>query len=210
MHDAIVQLIGSYGVWFVAAIVAFESMGLPVPGETTLVSAALYAGSTGRLDIVDVVTAAAAGAIAGDNVGFWIGREIGRRWLVQHGDRLRLTPSRLKLGQYLFARHGGTVVFFGRFVAVLRAFAALLAGVNRMGWRPFLLFNATGGVAWAAAYGFGAYVFGRKVTHLVGPLGAAMALTAIVGTIAGVFLVRTHERQLAERAERAFPGPLRL
>ncbi len=204
----LVHLIASYGVWIVGLAVALESMGLPLPGETMLVSAALYAGSTGRLDIIDVVTAATAGAIAGDNVGFWIGRRLGRPWLLRHGAKVRLTPRRLKMGQYLFLRYGGAVVFFGRFVAVLRAFAAVLAGVSAMGWRPFLLFNATGGAVWAAGYGFAAYVFGRKLPHVLAPLGVVQAVATVALVTGGLILTRMHARRLEERAERAFPGRL--
>ena len=97
----------------VAALVALESMGLPVPGETTLIAAALYAGTTHELNIVAVVLTAAAGAIIGDNVGFWLGREFGYRLLLRYGARLGLTERKIKLGQYLFLRHGGKVVFWG-------------------------------------------------------------------------------------------------
>src|SRR5262245_15695615 len=106
--------ISSYGAWLVGGAVAIESMGIPVPGETMLVTAAVYAGASGRLSITHVLLASIVGAIAGDNAGFWIGRTVGFRWIMRHQSRLRLTPRRLKLGQYLFLRHGGKVVFFGR------------------------------------------------------------------------------------------------
>src|SRR5262245_52493406 len=149
--SVLLNTISSYGAWLVGGAVAVESMGIPVPGETMLVTAALYAGASGQLRITHVVLAAIAGAIAGDNAGFWIGRTVGLRWVTRHRSTLRLTTRRLKLGQYLFLRHGGKVVFFGRFVAVLRALAALLAGLNRMTWNRFLLFNALGAVVWASA-----------------------------------------------------------
>jgi len=203
-----VSLISSYGYWAVAGIVALESMGLPVPGETTLIAAAAYAGTTHRLSIAPVVIAAAAGAIVGDNLGFWIGRGFGYRLLLRYGHYLRLTARRVKLGQYLFLRHGGKVVFLGRFVAVLRALAAFLAGANRMSWSPFLLWNAAGGVAWATLYGLAAYLFGRQVHHLLGRLGLLMLAVALVlGTVGLVFL-RRHESKLEDEAERALPGPL--
>ena len=113
-----------------AVVVALESMGVPVPGETTLVSAAIFAGTTHRLNIWLVIAAAALGAIAGDSVGYAIGRTLGHRFLINHGALLRMDARRIKLGQYLFKRHGGKVVFFGRFVALLRALAALLAGIR--------------------------------------------------------------------------------
>lgn len=183
-------------------MVALESMGVPAPGETTLVTAALYAGTTGRLDIAGVVVAAAVGAIVGDNAGYWIGRELGYRWLVRHGRLIRVTSRRLKLGQYLFRRHGGKVVFFGRFVAVLRALAAFLAGASCMGWRRFLVFNAAGGIVWAVVYGLGAYELGQRAASLVRPVGRVLVAGAAAAAVVGVLFVRKHEQRLEDEAER--------
>src|SRR4029079_13038149 len=105
--------------------------GAPLPGETVLVIASLFA-SRHHLHIAGVIAAAAAGAVAGDNIGYWIGREVGYRLLLRYGSALGVAARRIKLVQYLFMRDGGKVVFFGRFVAVLRVLAAFLAGVNRM------------------------------------------------------------------------------
>jgi len=208
LENQIVQLVSTYGIWLVAVVIGLESMGIPLPGETTLVAAALYAGATGRVNIFLVVIAAAAGAIAGDNIGYWIGRRFGYPWILDHQSRLHLTPRRLKLGQYLFLRHGGKVVFFGRFVAVLRALAALLAGINRMDWKRFLVFNATGGILWASVYGFGAFLFGRRLTNTLSSVGFLLAGAAIVLVVVGLIVARRHERRWADKAERALPGPL--
>jgi membrane protein DedA with SNARE-associated domain len=199
------HLIATYGAWLVGAIVGLESMGIPLPGETTLVTAALYAGATGRLSIAAVVFAAAAGAIVGDNIGFWIGRTLGYRWVVRHQSALRLTPKRLRLGQYLFDRHGGKVVFLGRFVAVLRAFAALLAGLNRMRWRRFLVFNMMGAIVWASAYGGGAYAFGDKLTNVLGETGILLSAVAAALVVIGFLLARKYERRVSDEAERHVP-----
>src|SRR5690348_7920177 len=112
------HLLHLYGYWMVAAVVALEGMGLPLPGETTLVAASIYAGETGQLGIGPVVLAAFLGAVAGDNTGFWIGRFIGHRLVAGWGRHIGVTERRLKIGQYLFWRHGGKVVFFARFVAI--------------------------------------------------------------------------------------------
>ena len=199
------HLVAAYGAWLVGAIVGLESMGIPLPGETTLVTAALYAGATGRLSIAAVVFAAAAGAIVGDNIGFWIGRTLGYRWVVRHQSALRLTPKRLRLGQYLFDRHGGKVVFLGRFVAVLRAFAALLAGLNRMRWRRFLVFNMMGAIVWASAYGGGAYAFGDKLTNVLGETGILLSAVAAALVVIGFLLARKYERRVSDEAERHVP-----
>ena len=207
--EALTHLIAVHGYWVVGAVVAVESMGIPAPGETVLVTAAIYAGTTHGLQIGIVVAAAAAGAIAGDNAGFLIGRRFGPALLLRHGHLLRLNTRRLKLGLYLFNRHGGKVVFFGRFIAVLRTLAAPLAGLTGMGWERFLFFNAAGGLVWAAVYGFAAYAFGEHVRRLTGP-AALLALVVGVAILVGVLrFVRHHENELADEAERALPGPFR-
>jgi membrane protein DedA with SNARE-associated domain len=209
LHTQLVHLIGSYGVWVVGLVIGLESTGIPLPGETTLIAAAVYAGSTERLNIASIIIVAALGAVVGDNVGFWIGRRFGYHWFVRHQSLLHLTPRRLKLGQYLFQRHGGKVVFWGRFVAVLRTLAALLAGINCMDWKRFLLFNAAGGVVWASVYGAAGYMFGRELPELLEKIGAWLGVLAVCLTLAGLWLVRNHEQQWEDEAERALPGPLR-
>src|SRR5438094_9681092 len=147
------------------AIVGLESMGVPLPGETTLIAAALYTGATHNLSIVGVVIAASAGAIIGDNLGYLLGHWGGYRLLIRYGRFVRLSEKRIKLARYLFFRYGAEVVFFGRFTAILRTYAAFLAGTTRMPWRRFLIFNAAGGIVWATVYGGGAYLLG---THRTG------------------------------------------
>jgi membrane protein DedA with SNARE-associated domain len=145
--------LSSYRYLVVFLLVMIESIGIPVPGETALIGAALYAGSTHKLEIWWVIAVAAAGAIIGDNIGFAIGRYGGAKVLLRHGHRIRLHEGRLKIGIWLFRRRGGKVVFWGRFVSVLRTYAAFLAGTNRMPWGRFLVFNAAGGIVWATAFG---------------------------------------------------------
>jgi membrane protein DedA with SNARE-associated domain len=200
-------LIATHGYWVVAVVIMFESMGIPLPGETMLVTAAIFAGTTHQLNIAVVIVAAAAGAIVGDNLGFGIGRRYGVRLLRNYGHLLRITPSRIRLGQYLFDRHGGKVVFFGRFVAVMRALAALLAGVNCMNWWRFLIFNAAGGIVWATLYGSAAYIFGEQVERLRGPVAVLGIIGAGVAVIVGTWLMRRHEQTLSAHVERTWPGP---
>src|SRR5256886_11489333 len=123
-----------------------------------LVTAAIYAGTTGRLSIFWVIVASAAGAILGDNIGYVIGRTGGYRLVKRYGRYIRLEENRLRLGQYLFQKHGSKVVFFGRFISVLRIFAAFLAGVNQMHWRRFLIFNAAGGIVLSTLHRVAAYL----------------------------------------------------
>jgi len=206
-HD-LTHLLTAYGYWAVLLFVAIESTGIPFPGETMLLAAAIYAGTTHHLAIPFVIMAAAVGAILGDNLGFWVGREGGYRLLRRYGRYIRLDERKLKLGQYLFKKHGGKVVFFGRFVAVLRAWAAFLAGTNRMPWPRFLIFNATGGIVWATLYGLGGYVLGDNIHRLTGPVGIAFVVLAAAVIVAFVVYLRRNEHRLEEEAERDMPGPL--
>ena len=206
--DKLQDLVADYGYWTVAGVVGLESMGIPVPGETVLIVASIYAGAHDG-NIALVIAAAAAGAIIGDNAGYMIGREFGYRLLLRFGSYLGLTEARVKLGQYLFFKHGTKVVFFGRFVAVLRVLAAFLAGVNHLPWPRFLIANAAGGILWATVVGMAAYTFGKGMHKIEGPLGI-ISLALVVGL--GVWMVlyfRRHEAELQAEAERAFPGPLK-
>jgi membrane protein DedA with SNARE-associated domain len=202
------HLLMTYGYWAVFVFVAIESTGIPFPGETMLLLAAIYTGTTHQLSIALVIAAAASGAILGDNLGYWVGREGGYRLLRRYGHYIRLDERKLKLGQYLFIKHGSKVVFFGRFVAVLRAWAAFLAGTNRMRWASFLLFNALGGIVWATLYGVGGYFLGENVHRLVGPLGILFVVLAVLLLIGFLFYLRRNERRLEDEAEQALPGPL--
>jgi membrane protein DedA with SNARE-associated domain len=197
----------AYGYFAVFVIVGIESAGVPLPGETILVAAAILAGQ-GKLHLWGVIGAAAAGAILGDNCGYWIGRELGFPIVYRYGRLIRLDERRLKLGQYLFLKQGGKIVFFGRFVAILRTWAAFLAGVNHFNWERFFLFNASGGVVWASIFGAGGYALGRAFEVYARPVGIAVLVAAVAGFLISGWFVRRHEEQLEEEAERTFPGPL--
>jgi membrane protein DedA with SNARE-associated domain len=177
------HLLSTYGYAVVFLIVGAESLGIPLPGETTLTLAAIYAGSTHRLNIVGVIAAAAAGAIIGDNIGYLIGRSGGYRLLRRYGHYVRVDEHRLKIGRYLFDRHGGKVVFFGRFVSILRTYAAFLAGTLKMHWRRFLVFNAAGGILWATIFGVGFYYFGSALKALRAPLDIAIGVVATLALV---------------------------
>ena len=171
----------SYGYLVVFLLVMLESIGVPVPGETALIGAALYAGSTGKLEIWGVIAVAIAGAIIGDNIGFSIGRYGGAKLLLRHGHKIGLHEGRLKIGIWLFRRHGGKVVFWGRFVSILRTYAAFLAGTNQMAWGRFLVFNAAGAVVWATAFGVAYYVFGSALQKLSTTIDITLGVAGVVG-----------------------------
>jgi len=208
LHFNLQHLLITYGYWAVLLFVAIESTGIPFPGETMLIVASIYAGRTHHLALVLVIAAAASGAILGDNLGFWVGREGGYRLLRRYGRYIRLDERKLKLGQYLFLKHGGKVVFFGRFVAVLRAWAAFLAGTNRMRWPAFLLYNALGGILWATVYGGGSYLLGNNIERFSGPVGVAFVVVATLIVLAVFVFLQRNMKHLEEEAERALPGPL--
>jgi membrane protein DedA with SNARE-associated domain len=163
-----------------AGIVGFETMGVPLPGETALIAAGVLA-SEGHLKIELVILVTAAAAIVGDNVGFWIGRRGGRKLLELPGPLARHRQRVLERGEEIFRRHGGKTVFFGRWFSGLRIASAWLAGVNKMAWGEFLVYNALGGIAWATSVGLLAYWAGHSADNVlkvigVGGLGVAVVL----------------------------------
>jgi membrane protein DedA with SNARE-associated domain len=198
--------LSSYGYLVVFLLVGIESIGVPVPGETALVGAALYAGSTHKLEIWLVLAVAIAGAVLGDNIGFSLGRYGGARLLLRYGHRIRLHEGRLKLGIWLFRRHGGKVVFWGRFVSILRTWAAFLAGANHMEWGRFLFYNAAGGTAWATLYGLVYYEFGQSLRRLSTTLDIVIGVVGAAILIAFVVWTKRKEGELLDRAEREVEG----
>jgi membrane protein DedA with SNARE-associated domain len=202
------DLIASYGYWAVFLLVGVESLGIPLPGETALITAGIYAGHTHRLSPWLIFLVAAAGAIIGDNIGYWIGEKGGYRLARRYGPRVRLDERKLKIARYLFDRHGGKVVFFGRFVSVLRAYAAFLAGTSKMRWRWFVAANASGGIIWAGIYTLAAYLAGNMLKQVSGILDWVLIGVAVVAIVAIVVLIRRQTDRLAARAEAAYPGPL--
>jgi membrane protein DedA with SNARE-associated domain len=205
LSDALISLVPSYGPWIIFGIVAFESAGVPLPGETILVAAALLSATTGEINIVVVVIAAAAGAIVGDGVGYVVGRSLGAPLLRRYGRYIGLDEDRLLIGRYLFLQYGNAVVFFGRFIAVLRMFAALFAGANSMPAARFFFFNITGGICWACLFGFGAYAAGARIYKISGTLSViSLCLFIAVGWALSIF-IRRSEGTLRRLAEVALP-----
>jgi membrane protein DedA with SNARE-associated domain len=202
------HLVSTYGYWAVFALVGMESLGIPVPGETMLVTAGAYAGHTGRLSVWAIFAVAAAAAIVGDNIGYWIGNKGGYPVLRRYGHYIRFDESKMKVGRYLFDRHGGKVVFFGRFVSILRTYAAFLAGTNRMHWPRFTAFNAAGGILWAALFAFLSYQVGSALLNLSTTLNLAIGGVAVAAIVTVLLVVRRQTGRLQAVAEAAYPGPL--
>ncbi len=150
-----------------------------------------------------MIAVGSAAAVAGDTLGYALGRVFGYRILRRLGSRVGITERRLLIGEYLFLRHGGKIVFFGRFVALLRVLAAVLAGANRMPWPRFALMNALGGLCWASLFASAAYEFGHRVQRVERPVAIGLLVLVVVAIAAAFLFGRRYEEQLAERAERA-------
>jgi membrane protein DedA with SNARE-associated domain len=200
---SIAQWLLAYGYVGVFLVVALESLALPVPGETVLVTAAIYAGKTHDLRIGLLVATATLAVIVGGVAGFFLGRVGGYPLLRRYHRYLHLDEPELRLGQYLFLRYGGRVVFFGRFVALLRAFAAFLAGVNRMAISRFLMFHAIGALAWAAIFGYGGYALGDRMERFSRPAGVAIGAVTLGAFVLAVTFMRRNYRRLQFEADRA-------
>ena len=175
-----------------AGFVAIEAAGVPVPGETALIASAVLA-SQGHLSIELVIAVAAVAAIVGDNFGYMLGARFGRRLLERPGRTQARRLVALKQGEQLFARHGPKAVFIGRWIALLRIWAAWLAGMASMRWRSFLLWNALGGICWALFFGLLGYYGGEAAAELVARLGVGIAIA--LGAAAVATWVVVHRRR---------------
>jgi membrane protein DedA with SNARE-associated domain len=185
---ALVDIPPNVGYSVVFALIAVETMGIPVPGETALITAALLA-HDGKMNIVALIALAAAAAIIGDNVGFAIGRKGGRRLFELPGPFHKHRMEALAVGEPFFARHGPKAVFLGRWVAGLRIASAWLAGMNKMPWPRFLFWNALGGICWATSIGLGVYIAGHAFEKVLG-VGGIVAAGIVSGALIGVFVWR--------------------
>lgn len=203
---AIIHIVGYPAIFL---IIAGESMGIPLPGEATLISASIYAGTTHKLDPLLIILSAFAGAVVGDNIGFAIGKVGGFRLLKRFGKYIKLDDSKLKVGQYLFMLHGGKIVFIGRFFSFLRVWAAFLAGVNKMRWKKFLFFNASGGFVWAAFYGSFGYLLGKHFNEFTPLVKVGLFVAGTLFVIFSTLYVYLNFKTLEKKANEALPGPLR-
>jgi membrane protein DedA with SNARE-associated domain len=188
-----------HGLPLLFLVVMLESFGVPLPGETALIAFGVLA-SQGNYGIEWVIVVAAAGAIVGDNLGYWlIGRLGGRalfhrwRWLSRYADRV------LPRAEQLMQRHGGKTVFFGRFITVLRYTAAWIAGIGRMDWKMFLFWNAAGGIVWATAVGLVAYYAGHTAADAIQRYGLYAAAAIVAAIVLGVLFAHYGKRALERR-----------
>jgi len=186
------HLVSTAGLPLLFALVMLESAGIPLPGETALITAAFLA-SKGKLNIVEVIVVASAAAIVGDNGGYWVGRHWGRRLLTRSKRLRRFSDRVLPPAERFFAKHGDKTVFIGRFVAILRFTAAWMAGVAHMRWWRFLVFNAAGGICWATLVALLAYYVGRAAAdafNQYGLIGAGAILAVAAAVLVVVHVLR--------------------
>jgi undecaprenyl-diphosphatase len=200
MLAAIIDIPPNVGYTLVFGLIAIETMGIPVPGETALIAAALLA-HDGQMDIGTLVVLAAAAAIIGDNVGFAIGRKGGRALFARPGPFHAARLSALAYGEPFFARHGPKAVFLGRWVSGLRIASSWLAGINGMHWPRFLFWNALGGIAWATSVGLAVYFAGHvaeDVVRIAGPVAGGIVVAGLLGLWYWHHRRRRHARVLVD------------
>ncbi len=191
----------------VGLVIGIESMGVPLPGETTLIAAALLA-SQGQLNVGFVIGAAAAGAIIGDSIGYYIGRMAGRGLFERLGRRFHhFSPERIEKAEKYFHKYGVWTVFFGRFVALLRIFAGPMAGMLRMNYPRFLVANATGGITWATTIGLVAYQIGDNADKIFGALSIWALVAVAAGLVTAYVVYKVRKRRNPEQAAQADAVP---
>jgi membrane protein DedA with SNARE-associated domain len=197
-YGAIIGLSDNLG-YLLPAIIGLESMGIPSPGETALVAAAVLA-SQGKLQIWLVILIGVTSAIVGDNIGYWLGRRYGRTVFMAPGPFLHHRVHAVRYGDGFFRRHGAKAVFLGRWIALVRFATAWLAGINRMPIKRFFFWNAFGGITWGVTYGLVGYYGGKAAAHVLAQAGL-VGLGVMVAMFVGFALVvRRRERQMTERS----------
>jgi membrane protein DedA with SNARE-associated domain len=191
------HLIENYGLYFLFGIVCLESAGLWLPGETALIAAAVYA-SKGHLSLTGVIVVAAVAAIIGDNIGYWLGREGGRRLLYHYAVLRRFSDRVLPPAERFFERHGGKAVFLARFFGGLRVTGAWMAGITRMTWWRFLFWNAAGGIVWAIAVSLLAYFAGRAAADAIASYGVYAAIAGGLLLVVAIAVLHVWRRRVVE------------
>ena len=198
-YGAIIGLSDNLG-YLLPAIIGLESMGIPSPGETALVAAAILA-SQGKLEIWLVILIGITSAIVGDNIGYWLGRRYGRTVFMAPGPFLHHRVHAIRYGDGFFKRHGPKAVFLGRWIALVRFATAWLAGINRMPFGLFFFWNALGGITWGITYGLVGYFGGKAAAHVLAEAGL-IGLVGLVAMFVGAWLwIRRRERRATERGE---------
>lgn len=188
LFDLLRGYLAQYGYWTVAVVLLLENMGLPVPGETVLLTASFLAFSEHHLRLPYIIAIGICAATVGDNVGFLIGHYGGRPLLARYHAILHISPQVVSQGEHLFRRYDAVTVFFARFVAGLRVINGPLAGVLRMHWRKFVVFNFLGALVWVTVISCTAYFFGQEWQELANILGGVNIIMLVAVAAIGVLL----------------------
>jgi membrane protein DedA with SNARE-associated domain len=209
-------VLNTLGYPAVTLFILIESAGIPLPGESIVLLASFYGATNGRLQLPIIIVCAAFGAIIGDNIGYLIGRTGGRKFVERFGRFFFVKVEHLDKAEKFFARHGAKTVFFGRFVSLLRIWAAFLAGVNKMHWRTFLFYNGLGGIVWATYVALLGYLAGHvfhehfdqveHLVHTIGWVGLALVGLLILGVVVLYYVRRARNRQKAQIARSEVVG----
>jgi membrane protein DedA with SNARE-associated domain len=195
----VVQFVTSYGIWFVAVMIALESIGVPLPAEAALMAAAFFAAQH-NLEVWPLIAAGIAAAIAGEIVGFWIGKKVGRQLLIKHGPRIGMTEERMLVSQWLFVQYGSGFVFVARFLPFLRNIAAVSAGANSMAQSRFYFSSCAAAIIWVACYGLGSYCCSEAFTNLTSPAKILPAFGAALVVLMVPLLILRYEKRLLAKA----------
>jgi membrane protein DedA with SNARE-associated domain len=193
----VTHFIDDYGLWFLFGIVCLESAGLWLPGETALITAAVLA-AKGHLSIEGVIAVAAVAAIIGDNIGYWLGREAARPLIYRFARLRRYAERVLPPAERFFRRHGGKAVFLARFFGGLRVTGAWMAGITRMDWWRFLVWNAAGGIVWAFAVGLLAYYAGKAAADALARYGVYAAIVGGILFVLAIGALHVWRRRVVE------------
>jgi membrane-associated protein len=193
----VTHFIDHYGLWFLFATVCLESAGLWLPGETALITAAVLAAKH-HLSIEAVIVVAAAAAVIGDNIGYWIGRKAARPLLYRYPRVRRHADRVLPPAERFFERHGGKAVFLARFFGGLRVTGAWMAGITQMSWWRFLFWNAAGGIVWAFGVGLLAYYAGRAAADALARYGVYAAIAVGLTLVAVLVIFHVWRRRVVE------------
>jgi membrane protein DedA with SNARE-associated domain len=202
------HLIHTYGYWAVIVITGAEALGIPIPGETALIAAGIYAGETHHLSVWLIWLLAAVSVAVGSTISYWLGIRGGYRLLRRYGRYIHMREPEIKVGRYVFDRYGVAVVALGRFVAVLRTYAPFLAGTSRMAWPKFAVANVIGLVVWTGVWSLVPYYVGSGLQHASKSVDYILGGIAVALVVAVVLTVRHHAKRLEAVAEQAYPGPL--
>ena len=193
MGHLLTHLIDQYGYAIVVVLVLAEGVGLPLPGETALVTAAAFSAQSHRLSVIGVVLASIIGATAGGCGGYWIGSAGGLPFLERHGGHIGITKARIGRARKFFTEHGPKAVFAARFIAILRTFAGVLAGVTKMRLWVFFLWNLLGAIVWSVVFGTLGYEFGNNLPWLEHVIGRTSLIILAVVLVVGVVI--WHQRR---------------